>query len=282
MKLSTCVIIQAFVIILCLPGISIPGRQVEGRTVSLLTPPTTLMQQIRQSQAVFMVDTRLQNEFTQFKIPGSLNIPAALIKTKAFLKTRPVVLIDKGVAHTDLLFLAKALNTKGFTVSVLEGGLAAWRQKGGALVGNPFSIRQMNEINARTLFAGQAKEEWLIMDFSVNPLKPHPVPKAVTIKSPGPDGKQQNFVQSFLNSHEITGTSAIIIFNETGQDYDALKQQFPAPVRHKVFTLSGGLAAYGKFLTSHRLATRSKIQRTKTAGECEPCSKKTTQKTRPL
>nr|WP_319393629.1 rhodanese-like domain-containing protein [uncultured Desulfobacter sp.] len=265
------------VFILVVPGICLPGTPAQGESSSLLIPATTLMQKTRQNPVVFMVDTRLKTEFKRFKIPGSLNIPASLIKTKAFLKTKPVVLIHTGVAHTELLCLAKDLNAKGFDACVLEGGIAAWIQKGGAMVGNPFSIRQVNEISPGTLFAGQANENWLILDFSAQPPQPHPIPKAITIKTAGPDGNNQDMVGTVLNAHPLNQPGAIIILNETGQDYNILKQRFPAQLRHKIFTLTGGMDAYNQFLSRHRLAVTPKSQRTKTTGECEPCSKKNIQ-----
>ena len=265
------------IFILAVPGICLPGTASLRGSTPLLMSPTTLMQKTRQNQAVFMVDTRLKNEFVRFKIPGSLNIPASLIKTKAFLKTKPVVLIHTGVAHTALLALAEDLNTQGFDAFVLGGGIAAWIQKGGPMVGNPFSIRQVNEINPRTLFAGQAKENWLIMDFSAKPPKPHPIPRAIAIETPGPDNENQKSVTSVINKQPLNQPWAIILLNETGQDYNTLKQRFPAQLRHKIFTLSGGMNAYNQFLARHRLAARPKSQRTRTTGECEPCSKKTIQ-----
>lgn len=266
-----------FIFTLAVPGICLPGTAVQGKSPSLLMPPTTLMQKTRQNPVVFMVDTRLKTEFIRFKIPGSLNIPESLIKTKAFLKTKPVALIDMGVAHADLINLAKDLNTKGFDACVLDGGIAAWIQKGGAMVGNPFSIRQANEINPRILFAGQASENWLILDFSAQPPQPHPISKAIPIKTAGPDGNNQDMVGAVLNAHPLNQPGAIIILNETGQNYNILKQRFPVRLRHKIFTLTGGLDAYNRFLSRHRLAVTPKAQRTKTTGECEPCSKKNIQ-----
>ncbi len=272
MKTILHMIIPALAFIFCLQSPLYASQQQDKEM-----PVTTLIQQVRQNKSPFLVDIRPKKEYSQFKIPGSLNIPASLIKTKTFLKTGPMVLIHQGVAHTDLIVLAKDLSKKGFKASVLEGGLAAWKHKQGPIVGNPFSIRQMNTITPKALFAGQSKEDWLVMDFSEKPGKTHQIPQAVAIKPVNPVEKKEDPIVPALRSHKLKETSAIIIFNETGQNYEDIKERFPKPFRHKIYTLTGGQSAYDKFMTSHLLANRSKSQRTKTSGQCEPCSKKTAQ-----
>ncbi len=266
------ILITALAFFLALSGAAFctPATK-QPAAAALVTPVTTLMQKINQADKLFMVDIRPAKEFSQFKIPGSLNVKASLIKTKAFLKTRPVILIHQGFDHRELISKAKALNTKGFNVSVLQGGIAAWKQKGGTLVGNPFSFKSVNTISPRKFFAGKTREDWLIIDVGSRASKQKAIPEAIALSS----GKSKNDISTRLNhiltSKKMSETTSIIIFNESGSNYAGTMEQFPIHYRHKVFGLTDGSNAYQDLQTTQMLANRPKSERTKEIGNCEPC-----------
>jgi 3-mercaptopyruvate sulfurtransferase SseA len=59
------------------------------------------------------------------------------LAAKAFLRARPIVLIDTGRAYAHLEGLCRLLRAAGFAeVSILDGGLNAWRAQVGALEGD--------------------------------------------------------------------------------------------------------------------------------------------------
>ena len=275
MKKSITAISLIFYLIISMPAFCAPEKK--RPNVRLLIPATTLMQKINQAAPVFMVDIRPARAFNRFKIPGSLNVKAPLIKTKAFLKTRPVVLVHQGFAHRELSALAENLNTKGFNVSVLQGGLAAWKHKGGTLVGNPFSFNTVNTISNRAFYAGRTSEDWLIMDIGSRPSKEKTIPAAIPLAS----GKSKNDVSArvsrILASRKLSETASIIIFNESGSNYAGITELFPVHYRHRVFGLTGGSNAYQDLQTIQMLANRPKSERTREVGSCEPCKNSSTE-----
>lgn len=87
-----------------------------------------------------IVDIRQEADFARLSLPGSLNIPADLIKAKRFLMDRQVVLVDTDGRYQDAESTCRALREQGFSsVHVVIGGLrglvaAGWRLEGDATV----------------------------------------------------------------------------------------------------------------------------------------------------
>lgn len=242
---------------------------------SLMIAPTTMMQKIQQKQGLFLIDIRHEKQFNTFKIPGSMNMPLSFIKTKPFLKTKPIILIHQSIAYSEMVQLVKELNDTGFQVKILQGGLAAWKHKGGTLVGDPFAQQELNKISAKTVFMEKDHEEWIILNTCQNPseIQKKMIPKAIHTPKKIPD-----MVQAiFTNQPSNTPLTTVIIFNETGKDYDIYEKQINPTFGHKVFYLQGGLEEYQQFLNSNQLANKPKSQRTKEIGHCEPCKKKDNQ-----
>lgn len=71
-----------------------------------------------------LVDVRNTKEFEDFHIPGAINVPAYAVKTKSFLQTRPVFLVDDGHNYARLQTLCEELRGQGFkNVSAIVGGV---------------------------------------------------------------------------------------------------------------------------------------------------------------
>ena len=69
---------------------------IKSRDVSLAVPVEVVLYKLRQKQNVAMVDIRSRRDFKRLHISGSMNIPLYAVKTKLFLKSSPVVLINEG------------------------------------------------------------------------------------------------------------------------------------------------------------------------------------------
>ena len=83
-----------------------------------------------------LVDVRRPARFEELRVPGSMNIPGFQIKTKGFLRGKRLLLLGDGHSYRALDRLADDLQTEGFDqVSIVEGGLNAWRLEVGALEG---------------------------------------------------------------------------------------------------------------------------------------------------
>ncbi len=245
---------------------------------SLMISPTTVMQKIRQKERLFLVDIRHEKEFNTFKIPGSINIPLSFIKTKSFLKSNPIILVHKSIAYSELSGQVKDLQKKGFNIKIMQGGLWAWKHKGGKLVGNHFSYQDLNQISAKTFFMEKNHEEWVILNAcsKPSPAQKQMAPKALYVQA---FGKLPDMVRSVFSKRN-SPLQTIVIFNETG-NYTQFEEKISNAYGNRVFYLKGGIKAYREFLNYQALANKPKQERIQKAGHCEPCNKSKTEKPNP-
>ena len=88
----------------------------EVETSEILTGPT--------SEGALLLDVREPGEFAEHHLPGSVNLPLQQVLAGAEIPTgRPVLVICRSGTRARLA--AAALEARGHTVQVLEGGLAA-------------------------------------------------------------------------------------------------------------------------------------------------------------
>jgi rhodanese-related sulfurtransferase len=89
-------------------------------------------------QHSLMVDTRLELDFHKVRIPNSVNLSETSLLHTHSLKTRPVLVVDKGFSRTGMAQLCVKAREAGFTqLKVLLGGLAGWHASGRSLMGLP-------------------------------------------------------------------------------------------------------------------------------------------------
>lgn len=130
------------------------------------------MQLAAELEKVTLIDTRRADEFVQVHIPGSLNLPGYAIKTKSWLRSHRLVLVDTGYRPVAQQALVQELSASGFTqVWILDGGLTAWIRQGGSVEGDPFKAREINRIEARDLVNQLGWPGWKVVRlrrYSVN------------------------------------------------------------------------------------------------------------------
>jgi len=102
----------------------------------MLVTATALRDQMAGQAPPLLLDLRPQSRFVLGHIPGSLNLPLHEIRARPHLYRRAAVLLDEGDDSFRLAAEAVALAARGKTsITVLAGGLRAWRQAGGTLEG---------------------------------------------------------------------------------------------------------------------------------------------------
>ena len=100
-----------------------------------------------------IVDSRPAAEFRQVRIPGSIHLPLRSLLARPYLKTRQLLLVDRGYLGAELESGCREFRSAGFTsVGIIEGGLNAWAQTMGDLEGDRAARSALNLIPAR-LFA---------------------------------------------------------------------------------------------------------------------------------
>ncbi|MCP3895635.1 MAG: rhodanese-like domain-containing protein, partial [Bacteroides sp.] len=112
-----------------------------------------------------LVDVRHSTAYDKVRIPGSINIPAAALTVKPFLKKKLIVLIGEGYEVERLLKLKSRLEQAGFQrVSLLEGGITGWHQVGQSLEGNPFAINTLGVVTPLDIRPELKYSDWSVIE----------------------------------------------------------------------------------------------------------------------
>jgi rhodanese-related sulfurtransferase len=208
----------------------------------------TVLRKLHEKKELILIDVRDGKEFERFRIPGSLNISLFAIKTKTFLKGRSLVLMNEGHGHKQLEGECEVLAKSGFTVSILNGGLYQWKQKGGPLEGDVFARRELNKISPQTLFVEQASGNWILVDISQSE-KAGGYPENVhRIHIP-----YMNNSEGFISELKATLRNPagrdcpFVICDEDGRKYEAIEKQVQGAGLTSVLYLKGGFAGYKVF-----------------------------------
>jgi rhodanese-related sulfurtransferase len=202
-----------------------------------------------------LVDVRSANDFEQMRIPGSLNIPLHLVKTKAFLKTRNIVLINEGRTSVDLEDSCRSLKQAGFQqVSILENGLYGWGVRKKPLEGDSSVTRTLNKLKPGELFAERAYDDWVVINLSGAPgtntrETQNALPrKVVTLKTTSKAIPIAE-IRSAIRAQEQTNPNArIVIAADSDAVYQKLERELSGG-HADVFYLVGGLSKYREHVT---------------------------------
>lgn len=132
----------------------------------------TLLSEIDKRPAldeINFIDVRLPEEYARYHIAGSINIPLHMIRTKEFLKTTPLMLVNDGRCTSELESTCRELKQAGFkSVSVLDGGLFAWHASQRPLEGDPIELSRLGHMSAEELFEVRALANWTVIELSAS------------------------------------------------------------------------------------------------------------------
>ncbi|MFB5621086.1 MAG: rhodanese-like domain-containing protein, partial [Nitrosopumilus sp.] len=122
------------------------GKLSQGQTGKIITPDDLA----KKLDSVFLLDVRDPNEFSEYQIPGSNNIPLEELFDSKIIKTIPK---DKEVVticpHGNRAMIASfALARAGINSQTLADGLAGWNQvlKPVTVVNDPTKIIQIQKV----------------------------------------------------------------------------------------------------------------------------------------
>lgn len=83
-----------------------------------------------------IVDIRSVSTFQKVRIPNSINLTKLELLSTQGIKSRPILVVDKGFARTALAQMCAKAEAKGFKAfKILLGGVAAWHASGRELEG---------------------------------------------------------------------------------------------------------------------------------------------------
>ena len=226
----------------------------------------TLLYRLKQKHRVILVDIRSGEEFGSVGIPGAINLPLHFVKTKPFLKSRPLVLVHGGYPSRQTEAVCRELSAGGYRVSILSGGLLAWQRSGGQLIGDLFFLQRYKHISALKFHQEKDRADQVVIDVSE---RLHPQAKRLF-----PDATHLPYPQRLTPAavRDAAGRKKVIVmFSDSGGQYDRIEKVIAAAGLENVFYLEGGLAAYRRYLSDRILAGRARERRIKNSAACLPC-----------
>jgi rhodanese-related sulfurtransferase len=242
----------------------IGGSPIEA-DYSLAVTATELLNKTKQNRRMTLVDIRSPEEFERLRIPGSINVPLHAIKTKAYLKSQPFVLVSAGCEWRDLESECKRLQKSGLKPSILFGGLVAWQSQGGPLEGDRLLVVTYKEIPAHLFFHEKDYESIKVFDVS-----PIPLPDAKKLIHGNVHVKNiESLVKLAMQC--ISTYRTIVLFNENGEQYEKFDAALKKAGISTAFYLKGGMNGYRNFLENTTLSWKSKAERIVTLGGCGTC-----------
>ena len=234
----------------------------------------SVLQKLKEKQDLVLIDVRNAKEFEKFRIPGSVSIPLFALKTKTFLKSKPLVLVNEGHTYKQLREQCAILSEAGFSAFVLDGGLYQWKRKGGPLEGDVFAQRELNEISPQAFFAGKGYENWMVIDVSRSGKTGADVKNPAQTHIAFSNGSKEfiSKLKSATKSHSEKEFASVIICDEKGEIYEEIERQLQIAAVQNVLYLKGGLEGYRVFEKQQiSMRQEKKVRIGKSNRDCTTC-----------
>jgi len=233
---------------------------------SLVISVESVLSKIEQKQKIIFVDVRNPTEFETVRIPGSINIPLYFIKSKAFLKLKPLVLVNTGYPYSQLERECKSLRNKGFNAAILTGGILSWYRKGGQLKGDLLALNSYNKISPRIFFQEKDYANQMVLDVSKEhtQISKQLIPYATHI----PYFNNLNLGDLRVAAVNKADNKNFLIFNENGDHYEKIEKIMQKKGLENTFYLTGGLNAYERYLQNLVLSRKPRESRIQRIDKC--------------
>jgi rhodanese-related sulfurtransferase len=240
---------------------------------ALLVEVRSVLGRLEKGDPLVLVDVRSPEAFERVRIPGSLNIPLQFIRTKPFLKTTPVVLVNQGFGLQALAEECERLQSAGYSVSILSGGLCAWHRAGGPLEGDLGTAAEFSRVTPQDAYLEKDAPFRLVVDVSGvrSQTSREEFPDAVHVPLEGDPADVLERLQAALGQLPDARVKAPLILSESGLEYDRMEQVLGQAGFESVFFLAGGIAAYRRYLADLARLWPPRESRVRTLTPCPTC-----------
>ncbi len=194
-----------------------------------------------------LIDTRNNTQYQKFSIPGSLNIPQHVIKTKAFLKNKHIILINDGRNTIGLNKTCHELKAAGFQTQVVIGGLNGWFKISNPNSNEPHAVAELEYMSPDLFHYELLLPDTLLISLTESPSVLEPQFKYNTHFI----SNQQTFqsivtqIKRLLKNKPVT--QRIFLYDQNDSLSPILKSHLREQLREPVFYLKGGVVAYNVF-----------------------------------
>lgn len=221
-------------------------RTLHKRSAELLVSWDSVLKMQKGGKTVIFIDIRPDTEFKKFHISHSINIPLFAIKTKGFLKSAELILINQGYNYSQLKQECLNLRNAGFKAWIFNGGLNYWRQKVGALTGSAFEQEDLNKIPPEAFLLEKNYAGWILInaDDSKERIVENLIPEAINIPF---NKSEKQFLPQLIKEvkkHSNDPFIFTLIFNKNGGQYKEIEEAIKEADIANVFYLKGGLDGY--------------------------------------
>jgi rhodanese-related sulfurtransferase len=259
------------------PASTIPdeliARKLKTHDPSLAISVEAVLYKLKRNQPLTLVDVRRKQDFERLHIPDSINIPLHAVKTKTYLKSATVVLVNEGFRYAELETECRRLAERGFAISIIDGGLPAWKRQGGQLAGDLFALDEMKAISPQKFFREKDYENTVVVDIS--PMRSETSTKLISYARHFPvfDNSERSKSELRKLIKKNKPFQSVLLFNESGEQYEKAEKMMNR-MGIESFYLQGGVVAYQKYLEGLMLSWKPRDSRMKTIGNCKPCGEK--------
>jgi rhodanese-related sulfurtransferase len=239
---------------------------------SLYISTESVLSMLKKRQEILFVDVRDRGAFDRFRIPGSIHIPLYALKTKPFLKDKPLVLVSEGYPNFALEQTCEGVRVAGFSkTSILHGGLRCWMQKKGAIEGDAFAAHDVSRLPPKDFFSQKDSPEWVVIALSGSEpgSSPPMIPGAIALPWEGDPRKFASSLKAILNTKARSPLLSVLICNEKGEKYESIERAVQQEEIRKVFYLKGGMEAYRAFLEQQALLGQPGREEVKRCVNCQ-------------
>jgi rhodanese-related sulfurtransferase len=242
---------------------------------SFAISPDAVLYKLKQKEKITLVDVRNPGDFARLHIPGSLNIPLYAVKTKVFLKSFVIVLINAGFHYSPLAAECRKLKDRGFKVFILDGGLPVWKRNGGRIGGDLFALAEMQAVSPHVFFQEKDFENTLVIDIAPvqTELSRQLIPYSRHIPVSAEPSIWLRKLNRIIAGHKNQPFLSVLVFNETGDGYDQAHKIF-AGLDVNISYLQSGAAGYKRYLEDLLLSWLPRDSRIKTNRKCKVCVEK--------
>jgi rhodanese-related sulfurtransferase len=247
------------------------GNSSEKDYAPLYVSVESVRSMLKRKQDILLIDVRSRDAFEEFRLPGSIRIPLYALKTKAFLKDKPLVLVSEGYPNHELERTGRELRVAGFArLSILNGGLRYWMQKNGPIEGDAFASHEVSRISPIAFFPQKDSGEWLVITVSPSAAAParQPIPGALHLPWEGNPSRFASALKAITDNMVKSPLLCLLVCDERGDQYESIERAVEQAKIGKVFYLKGGMESYQAFLEQQELLRQPRKEEVKRCATC--------------